>query len=117
MIIERIRTWNSEAELGLCYAIGRDREELLEGVNAGRLELFRLWAGEAYMVTRVERGTVTVCCYQGARLLEAAAWLVARARELGLRRIRCHVTRPAIARLVRRAIALELAEQVFEAEL
>lgn len=117
MIIERIRTWTSEADLGLCYAVALDREELVAGVNRGRLELFRLWDGEAYMVTRVERGTVTVCCYQGARLLEAAAWVIARARELGLRRLRYHTKRPAIARLVRKAIAMQLLEHVFEAEL
>lgn len=117
MIIERLRTWTSEADIGLCYAIGADREELVAGVNRGGLELFRLWDGEAYMVTRVQRGTITVCCYQGARLLEAAAWVIARARALGLRRIRYHAKRPAIARLVRRVIAMELLEQVFEAEL
>lgn len=114
MKIERIRQWTQEAEEGLCYALGEDRDIIAASVNAGRLELFRLFEGEAYMVTRVERGTVTVCCYQGGRTREAAEWLFEHARRLGLGRVRFHTRRPGLARLLK-GKGFEHREHVFEA--
>ena len=114
MKIERIRQWTGEADEGLCYAVGRDRDEIAAGVNSGGLELFRLWEGAAYMVTRTRLGTVTVCCYQGARLVEAAEWLFEHARRLGLRKVRFHTERPALARLLK-SFSFEHIEHVFEA--
>lgn len=114
MNIERIRQWTSEAEEGLCYALGDDRDIIAAAVNAGRLECYRLFGGEAYMVTRVERGTVTVCCYQGARAREAAEWLFEHARAKGLGRVRFHTRRPGLARLLK-GFRFEHREHVFEA--
>lgn len=114
MKIERLQQWTNEAEEGLCYAMGEDRDIIAAAVNAGRLECFRLWDGAAYMVTRVERGVVTVCCYQGERALEAAQWVFERARLLGLRRVRFHTPRPGLARLLK-GFGFEHREHVFEA--
>jgi hypothetical protein len=112
--IERIRNWTPELEEGLCYALGGDRDIIAAAVNAGRLEAFRLFGGEAYMVTRVERGTITVCCYQGARVREAAEWLFERKKQLGLGPVRFHTRRPGLARLLK-GFGFEHKEHVFEA--
>lgn len=114
MQIERMREWTVEAEEGLCYAVGDDRDVIAASVNAGRLECFRLMGGAAYMVTRVERGTLTVCCLQGAHAHQVAEWVFARARELGLARVRFHTRRPGLARLLKR-FAFAHYEHVFEA--
>lgn len=109
-----MRQWTPEADEGLSYALGEDRDIIAAAVNAGRLELFRLWGGAAYMVTRVERGTVTCCCYQGERAREAGRWLFERARALGLHRVRFHTKRPGLARLLSE-FGFEHKEHVFEA--
>jgi hypothetical protein len=115
MKIERLQHWSQEAEEGLCYALAGDRDIIAAQVNAGRLECFRLWDGAAYMVTRVQGGVLTVCCYQGERAKEACEWVFERARLLGLERVRFHTSRPALARLLS-GFGFEHREHVFEAK-
>jgi hypothetical protein len=112
MKIEKLRAWSSECDEGLCYALGSDRDELVAGVNEGRLECYRLWDGEAYMITRTERGVVTCCCYQGARLREAAAWVIDRCRQIGITEVRFHTQRPALSRMLK-PFHFQPVEQVF----
>jgi hypothetical protein len=115
MKIEKIRTWCAEAEIGLALTFGHDRDALVEGVNCGALELYRLWAGQAYMITRVDRGVLTCCCYQGARVVEAMRWMRAQCDRLGLHAIVFYTRRPALGRLLSQ-FHFELDEYVFRAE-
>ena len=55
MKIEKLPRWCQEADEGLSETFDRDHDELVRLVNAGQLELFRLWDGAAYMVTRTDR--------------------------------------------------------------
>jgi hypothetical protein len=101
MQLEKIRPWTPELDKGLSETFGHDYRALVEGVNGGWLEAYRLWAGQAYMVTRVERGTLTCCCYQGARVCEAMRWMRAQSVRLGLQHILFFTRRPGLARLLR----------------
>lgn len=101
MKIEKIRQWCPEVEQGLSDTFGHDHDAIVEGVNQGWLECYRLWDGQAYMVTRVERGVLTCCCYQGARVCEAMRWMRARASALGLHAIVFFTRRRGLARLLR----------------
>ncbi|MGH9483755.1 MAG: hypothetical protein ACRD1F_01755 [Terriglobales bacterium] len=100
MKIEKIRHWCPEAERGLSQTFGYDRAGLIEGVNAGTLECYRLWDGQAYLVTRTERGIVTVCCYQGARARDMMRWLRARCAHLGIKSIVFYTRHRGLARLL-----------------
>jgi|SRR5581483_5882640 len=115
MKIEKIRQWTPELEAGLSQTFGRDHDLIVESVNKGWLEAYRLWDGEAYMITRVELGVLTCCCYQGGRLVEAMDWMRARSSALGLTAIVFHTKRPALARLLRK-FNFQHEEHVFRAE-
>lgn len=116
MMFEKIREWTPELEAGISQAMGRDRDALAEGVNRGWLEAYRLWGGEAYMVTRVERGVLTVCCYQGKRVAEAMLWMRGRSMQLGLSAIVFFTKRPGLARLLGPVLKFELDDYVYRAE-
>jgi len=111
---EKIRSWCDELDRGLSETLREDRELLADGVNGGWLEAYRMWDGQAYMITRVERGKLTCCCYQGARVVEAMQWMWDRARALGLTDIVFFTRRPGLARLLRR-FPFELDDYVFRA--
>lgn len=112
MKIEKIFPWSDEADRGLSMCLGRDREAIIRGVNERGLECYRLWDGQAYMVTRVQEGELTCCCYQGSRLVEACAWMRAQCQRLGLTAIRFHTKRPALERLLHK-FNFEHEEHVF----
>lgn len=116
MRIEKIKPWREECDDGLSLALREDRAEIIAGVNSGALECYRLWGGEAYMVTRTENGVVTMCCYQGKRLLEAAIWVIAQCQRLGMRQVRFHTAIDAIPRLVRSVAPWRLHERVYVAD-
>jgi hypothetical protein len=101
MKIEKIFPWSAEAERGLSRTFGRDLTEIIAGVNNRSLECYRLWDGQAYAVTRVERSELTICCYQGARLVEAMRWMRAQCQRRGIRAIRFHTARPGMHRLLK----------------
>lgn len=115
MKIEKIHIWCPELEEGLRDTFGRDHDAIVDGVNRYGLEAYRLFDGEAYMVTRVEKGVLTCCCYQGARVVEAMRWMTERARALGLHAINFHTRRPGLKRLLRE-FPFKLDEYVFRAE-
>lgn len=101
MKIEKVRQWTDELDRGLSQTFAHDYDAIVEGVNRGWLEAYRLWDGEAYMVTRVERGVLTCCCYQGARVCEAMRWMRARSVALGLSAIVFYTKRRGLPRLLR----------------
>lgn len=115
MKVEKIRQWCPELEEGLRDTFGRDHDAIVAGVNRFGLEAYRLFDGEAYMVTRVEKGVLTCCCYQGARVIETMEWMHQRSAALGLHAINFHTRRPALQRLLRR-FNFQLDEYVFRAE-
>jgi hypothetical protein len=113
--IEKVFPWSPELDAGLSDVFGRDYAAIVDGVNRRWLEAYRLWDGEAYMVTRVEQGVLTCCCYQGTRVVEAMRWMRERSVALGLKAIDFHTRRPALARLLKE-FRFQLDEYVFRAE-
>lgn len=99
--VERVRHWCAAADAGLSETFGHDYEQIVAGVNGGWLELWKLWDGEAWMVTRVEAGVVTCCCYQGVNVRDAIQAVVDDARRLGLRAVVFFTKRRGLARLLK----------------
>lgn len=114
MKIEKVRPWCDELDKGLGRVLRRDREVIIAGVNGGWLEAYRMWDGQAYMVTRVEKGVLTCCCYQGARVVEAMRWMRGRSAALGLTDIVFFTQRPGLARLLK-DFNFELDDYVYRA--
>lgn len=98
---ERLRAWCDEAERGLSGALGPDRDEIAAEVNAGKVELWRINDGKAWLVTCVTRDELIVSCVQGEGLIELGHVLMRLARDNGLRSIRFFTSRPGLARLLR----------------
>lgn len=100
--VEKVPRWCEAAERGLCETFGCERELIVAGVERGTLELWRLWHGEAWSVTRIDAGVITCCCYQGVDLAAWAGWLMDRARRMQLRSVLFYTAKPGVARIVRR---------------
>jgi hypothetical protein len=115
MKIEKVFPWSPELDVGLSKTFAGDYDDIVLGVNARQLEAYRLWDGEAYMVTRVEKGVLTCCCYQGARLVEAMTWMYGRAASLGLTDVMFFTPRPALQRLLKK-FPFKLDAYVFRAK-
>lgn len=114
MKIEKLKRWSEECDAHLAEACGADRDDIAHAVDAGALECYRLFDGEAYMVTRYEPAPnrLTVCCYQGARLKDFAAWFLPTCIRRGIGEIRFHAASPAIARVLA-PLPFQLTEYVY----
>lgn len=114
MKIEKVRKWTAECDQHLAEACGADREDIARAVDAGALECYRLFDGEAWMVTRYEPRPkrLTVCCYQGSHLKEFAAWFLPECLRRGVLEIRYHATSDAIARMLE-PLPFQLTERVY----
>lgn len=99
LTIEKVPTWAPAADIGLSETFGHDYEALVRGVNAGALELWRLWDGEAWAITRVEAGVLTCCCYQGRDARAWMQWLMQQGRRMGLSAIVFYTKRRGLARM------------------
>jgi hypothetical protein len=97
---ERRAQWCVEADAALSQTYGHDHDLIVQGVNCGALELWKLWDGEAWMVTRMEAGVLTCCCYQGSHVRDAMQHMVDDAQRLGLKAIVFFTRRPGLARLL-----------------
>jgi len=91
--------WSAAAEAGLSETFGHDRDALVKGVECGALELWRLWSGEAWAITRVERGVLTCCCYQGRDARAWMRWLMEQGRRMGLTAVVFYTKRRGLARM------------------
>lgn len=111
---ERLPTWSPELEAGLSKTLRRDRAAIVAGVNGGWLEAYRINSGEAYMITRVEKGVLTCCCFQGRGVAAVMQWMWDRCEALGLTDIVFFTQRPALARLLKQ-FHFELDDYVFRA--
>lgn len=95
--------WSERAERGLCKVLGDDRDSIVEGVTAGRLELWEVDGGKIWMVTCVEDGReLIVCCLQGRGLAKVAEILWRAIQQQGLQGARWFTQRPALGRALRR---------------
>jgi hypothetical protein len=94
-----VPAWAPAADTGLSETFGFDYDALVKGVNAGVLELWKLWDGEAWAITRVEAGTLTCCCYQGRDARAWMAWLMEQGRRMGLTAVVFYTKRRGLARM------------------
>lgn len=97
VLFEKVQQWCPEADDGLGLTLREDRATIVDGVNSGRLELWRLNAGAAWMVTRIDAGELIVCCVQGSGLRELARLVYRIAKDNQLRAVRFFTERPALA--------------------
>lgn len=102
MLVRKLTAWSDAAELALAPTLEEDREAIIRGVNEGRLELFELNAGDAHMVTCVDRdlNELIVCCIAGEGLRDVSSVLWRTAQHQQLSAVRWFAKSPALARLI-----------------
>jgi hypothetical protein len=113
--IEKVAQWCDEAERGLNQTLGYDRDQIVAAVTSGVCELWRLWDGEAWAVTRVEMGVLTCCCYQGTGARAWMRWLMEQGERMKLTAIQFYSRRPGLQRMFSE-FKFEALETVYRAE-
>lgn len=103
LVIERRAALDDDARAMLGPTFGRDGAEIEAGIDAGALQLWRLWGGAAWMVTRTQHNVLTVCCYAGRDVAAMAAAVARQARAQGVREVVFFTASRALPRLLRRA--------------
>lgn len=120
MKIAKHLQWSERAEAGLAKTLAESRESIVAGVNAGRLELWEVNGGEAWVVTCCDTEAnppeLAVCCVQGRGLVELSNVFVDLARKTGCRRVRWFTERRAMQRLLGH-LPVKLAGYVFHVDL
>lgn len=119
MKLRKVSGWCDEAEAMLAPTLTHERDGIVQGVNAGRLELWQVNDGAAWIVTCVAEGELAVCCVAGEGLPAIARTFVGLAEVNGLRRVRWFTKRPAMKRYLERSAGLDvnLEGYVFTVEL
>jgi len=109
--------WSAPAETALASTLADDRDSIVAGVTAGRLELWEIDDGAAWMVTSVDADTseLIVCCLAGRGLSAVADVLYRTAQRQRLRGVRFFTQRPGLARALRR-YPLKLLGHVYRCE-
>lgn len=107
--------WCDEAEAGLSETLGHDRDLIAAAVDNGVCELWKLWNGESWAVTRVEMGVLTCCCYQGVDCRSWMDWLMQQGKRMNLKAVQYYSSRPALARIFAE-YGFEPLETVYRAE-
>lgn len=79
--------------------LGHDRDLIAAAVDNGVCELWKLWNGESWAVTRVELGVLTCCCYQGVDCRSWMNWLMEQGKRMNLKAVQYYSSRPALARI------------------
>lgn len=99
-------------------AAGQDWRLIAEEIDSGSCEAWRVNAGEAFMVTRIEHRTneLVVVCFEGRGLRAVADAIMEQAKHIGCRSIRFHTGRPALGKMMQRFGFDEL-ERVYRADL
>jgi hypothetical protein len=95
--------------------LGYDRDQIVAAVDNGVCELWKLWDGASWAVTRVEMGVLTCCCYQGTDARAWMDWLMDTGRRMNLKAIQFYTRRPALQRMFAE-YNFEALETVYRAE-
>lgn len=99
------RAWSPTAARGLARAAGEDLDDVAEDVIGGRAALYELAPG-TYAVLRMEQAHAyrecVLVCGEGRELHRHMPTLEAAARRWGAQRLRAHVSRPGMVRMLAR---------------
>ena len=71
-------------------------------IQSGSAQLWSVNQGQLIIITRVERSELVVVAAEGKNLVAACIYLLAAAKNQGLKTVRYHTIKPAFARLVKR---------------
>ena len=94
-------------------SLGGDGVLLAEDIEEKKAQLWECDGGDAYMITRIDRHDLVICCYEGKNVKHMMPHMIDAARKEGLKTVRFHTKRPALARLLK-DYKPELSEYVFK---
>ena len=114
--VERLECFDETALDGLRDTLLDDAAAIVQMVERGVAELWRINGGESHLVTRIEGGELVVMCYQGRDAVGIALVVERAARRRGIQSVRFHTNRPALQRLLSRFGFVEI-ERVYQVRL
>lgn len=105
IIFTRIGGWNDGAERGLAHALDAHAQNIRDGVNDKRMELWQLEDGDgcfSWLVTEVRnKDTLIVWCYQGRGAKRVMELLMVAAKNNKLQTVEFWTPHRALGRLLR----------------
>lgn len=111
----RIPQWSQVAEIGLNRALTSDDAKFIKAqVNTQKADLF-FSPPDSYFVLRKESEEMVLVAFQGSNIQELCNWIHQHTKNLGLKTIRFHTSRPALQRLVKQFNFQEV-ERVYRME-
>jgi hypothetical protein len=99
LTFEKRPQWDAAAEAGLALALGDWSQAIRDGVNAGRMELWRI-DGDSWAVTECRAGVLIVWCYQGRQVRRVAEVLKGSLVKNGLDTLEFSTKRKGLHRLL-----------------
>lgn len=105
--------WCEEARNGLLLTFNDEEAFIREGVESGRMELFKV-DGHSWAVVQTWTDTQMCWCYQGRNALAFALAMLRIARRNDLRCIRFFTKHPALPRLLKSLKPIQVEPQIYE---
>ena len=112
MKFEKLPKLNGAVIERLRVVLRDDSDLLAEQIKNGVAELWAIDNGVSYMITRVEKRDLVVCCFDGKDLKNVVPHLLAAAKRMQLSYVRFHTRRPALSRLLNN-YNMELYEYIY----
>jgi len=72
-------------------------------IKKGHCQLWQVEPVGLYLITRIEKEELVICCAAGQALAKAGVYVLAGAINQGVKSVRFHTKRPALARLLNKA--------------
>ena len=115
MQFKKLKKLNGAVMIRMEKSLGSDAALLQEDVEKEYAELWEVNGGDAYMITRIDRDHLVVCCFEGKGVNNVIPHLIASAKQMKLKAVRFHTERLALARLIK-DYKPKLTEYVYEIE-
>lgn len=94
--------WCAQAAQGLKRALAKDGAFIAEEVRDGISQLWRVNAGESWVVTREEGAELVVVCLEGKDMVGITGAIIQNAKKAGFETMRAHTKRRGMMRALKR---------------
>ncbi len=108
LTFKRLARLTGAARRALAEVMGD--HDFADEIRRGVAECWQVDPARLFLITRIEKKELVVCCAAGKSLIDACVYLLAAAKQQGLHSIRFHTEKPAFVRLITRYFPFELIE-------
>lgn len=108
LTFRRLSRLTGEARRALVEVMGK--HDFADEIRRGIAECWQIEPARLFLITRIEGRELVVCCAAGRDIISACVYLLAAAKQQGLKSIRFHTEKPAFSRLIKKHFPFHLAE-------